>query len=69
MPITKRVAHYGSPQQLLDYILDEKGYGEKVGIASSINCNIETALTEYLDIQKQYERKKSCLSYYPKFLA
>ena len=64
MPITKRVAHYGSPQQLLDYILDEKGYGEKVGIASSINCNIETALTEYLDIQKKYNMKGKRVAYH-----
>lgn len=64
MPITKRVAHYGSPQQLLDYILDEKGYGEKVGIASSINCNIETALTEYLDIQKKYNMKGNRVAYH-----
>ena len=49
MPITKRDAHYGSPKQLIEYILDEKHDGEKVGIASSINCNLETALTEYLD--------------------
>lgn len=64
MPITKRVAHYGSPQQLLDYILDEKGYGEKVGIASSLNCNIETALTEYLDIQKKYNMKGKRVAYH-----
>ena len=64
MPITKRVAHYGSPQQLLDYILDEKGYGEKVGIASSINCNLETALIEYLDIQKKYNMKGKRVAYH-----
>ena len=64
MPITKRVAHYGSPQQLLDYILDEKGYGEKVGIASSLNCNVETALIEYLDIQKKYNMKGNRVAYH-----
>lgn len=64
MPITKRVAHYGSPQQLLDYILDEKGYGEKVGIASSLNCNVETALIEYLDIQKKFNMKGKRVAYH-----
>ena len=29
MPITKRDAHYGSPKQLIEYILDEKHDGEK----------------------------------------
>lgn len=52
MPITKRVAHYKTPQNLIEYILDEKNFGEKLGEQSSINCNIETALLEFKDIQK-----------------
>lgn len=47
MPYTKRMAHYGSPKELLDYILDEKHYGEKVAVASAINCNVETAIWRY----------------------
>ena len=47
MPITKRDVHYGSPKELIEYILDEKHDGEKVGIATSINCNLETALFRY----------------------
>ena len=64
MPITKRVAHYGSPKQLIEYILDEKNDGEKVGIASSINCNLETALIEYLDIQKKFNMKGNRVAYH-----
>ena len=64
MPITKRVAHYGSPKQLIEYILDEKHDGEKVGIASSINCNLETALTEYLDTQKRFNMKGCRVAYH-----
>ena len=32
MPITKREAHYGSPKELINYILDEKKKKKKVGI-------------------------------------
>lgn len=64
MPITKRDAHYGSPKQLIEYILDEKHDGEKVGIASSINCNLETALTEYLDTQKRFNMKGCRVAYH-----
>ena len=64
MPITKREAHYGSPKELIEYILDEKNNGEKVGIASSINCNIETALLEYTDIQKKFNMKGSRVAYH-----
>ena len=53
MPITKREAHYGSPKELINYILDEKHNGEKVGQISSINCNPETALLEFKDIQRK----------------
>ena len=65
MPITKREPHYKTPQNLIEYILDDKNYGEKVGVTSSINCNVETVLLEFKDIQKKYQ--KSSLSYYPKF--
>lgn len=55
MPVTKRLAHLGSPKNLIEYILDEKNDGEKVGLASSLNCNVETALYEFKDIQKKYK--------------
>lgn len=64
MSITKRQAHYGSPKQLLNYILDEKHDGEKVGLASSINCNVETALMEFIDIQKKYNMKGKRVAYH-----
>lgn len=64
MPITKREPHYGSPKELINYILDEKHDGEKVGIASSINCNLETALIEYLDIQKKFNMKGNRVAYH-----
>ena len=55
MPVTKRLPHLGSPKNLIDYILDEKNNGEKVGVASSLNCNVETAYYEFKDIQKRYK--------------
>ena len=55
MPVTKRLAHLGSPKNLIEYVLDEKNDGEKVGYASSLNCNVETALYEFKDIQKKYK--------------
>lgn len=55
MPVTKRLAHLGSPKNLIEYILDEKNNGEKVGYVSSLNCNVETALYEFKDIQKKYK--------------
>lgn len=64
MPITKREAHYGSPKELISYILDEKHDGEKVGQVSSINCNPETALLEFRDIQRKYNMKGSRVAYH-----
>lgn len=57
MPITKRLPHLGTPKNLLEYILDEKNYGEKLGSVSSLNCNVETAFYEYKDIQDKYKMK------------
>lgn len=64
MPVTKREAHYGSPKELINYILDEKHDGEKVGQVSSINCNSETALLEFRDIQRKYNMKGSRVAYH-----
>lgn len=64
MPYTKRMPHYGSPKELLGYILDEKHDGEKVSITSSINCNVETALSEFLKIQKKFEMTGSRVAYH-----
>ena len=55
MPVTKRLPHLGSPKNLIEYILDEKNNGEKVGYVSSLNCKVETALYEFQDIQKKYK--------------
>ena len=64
MPYTKRSAHYGSPKQLIEYILDEKNIGEKVAVASSLNCNVDTALYEMLDVQKKYEMQGNRVAYH-----
>ena len=64
MPVTKREAHYGSPKELINYILDEKHDGEKVGQVSSINCNPETALLEFRDIQRKYNMKGTRVAYH-----
>ena len=64
MPITKREPHYKTPQNLIEYILDDKNYGEKVGVTSSINCNVETVLLEFKDIQKKYQMKGKRVAYH-----
>lgn len=64
MPYTKRMAHYGSPKELIEYILDDKNYGEKVSVASAINCNPDTALEEFIDIQHQYEMQGNRVAYH-----
>lgn len=64
MPYTKRMAHYSSPKELIEYILDEKNYGKKVSVASSINCNVDTALFEFLDTQHKFEMKGNRVAYH-----
>ena len=64
MPYTKRMAHYGSPKELLEYILDKENDGEKVAIASSINCNVETALSEFIRTQKRFDMKGNRVAYH-----
>ena len=55
MPVTKRLAHLGTAKNLIEYILDEKNNGEKVGLASSLNCNVNTAFYEFRDIQNKFK--------------
>ncbi len=64
MPYTKRMPHYGSPKDLIDYILDYKDYGMKVSEVSSINCNIEMPLPEFLDTQEQFNMKGNRVAYH-----
>jgi len=64
MPYTKRMAHYGSPKELLEYILDKDNDGEKVAISSSINCNVETALSEFIRTQKRFDMKGNRVAYH-----
>lgn len=64
MPITKRLAHLGTSQNLIDYILDEKNNGEKVGLATSLNCNVETAYYEFKDIQEKFQMKGNRVAYH-----
>lgn len=64
MPVTKRLPHLGSPKNLIEYILDEKNDGEKVGCTSSLNCNVETALYEFKDIQKKYNMSGTRSAYH-----
>lgn len=64
MPYTKRMAHYGSPKELIEYILDNYEYSEKVAVASSINCNVDTALLEFLDVQQKFEMRGNRVAYH-----
>ena len=42
MPVTKRLAHLGTAKNLIEYILDEKNDGEKVGCASTLKMNLRS---------------------------
>lgn len=64
MPVTKRIAHLGTPKTLIEYILDEKNYGEKVGLASSLNCNVATAYSEFMDNQRKWKMKGCRVAYH-----
>ena len=64
MPVTKRIAHLGTPKTLIEYILDEKNYGEKVGLASSLNCNVATAYPEFMDNQRKWKMKGCRAAYH-----
>lgn len=64
MPVTKRAPHYGNSKNLIEYILDEKHNGDKVGIVSSINCNAETAFLEFKDIQNKYHMNGKRVAYH-----
>ena len=64
MPYTKRMPHYTSPKQLLEYILDEKNDGEKAAVTSSINCNVETALQEFKDNNEKYKTTGTRVAYH-----
>lgn len=64
MPYTKRMPHYGSPKQLLSYILDDKNYGLKVAETSSLNCNVETSLLEFKDNQNRFEMRGNRVAYH-----
>ncbi len=64
MPYTKRLPHYGSPKELISYILDKKNNGEKVAVASSINCNIDFALPNFINTQKKFDIKGNRVAYH-----
>ena len=64
MPYTKRLPHYGSPTELISYILDEKNDGEKVAFTSSINCNVESALLSFNRTQKKFEMRGNRVAYH-----
>lgn len=64
MPYTKRLAHYGSPKELISYILDEKNNGEKVAITSSLNCKVESALLGFNRTQRKFDMKGNRVAYH-----
>ena len=64
MPYTKRMPHYGTPKDLIEYILDYKNYGLKVAETSSINCNVETSLMEFLDMQERHNMRGNRVAYH-----
>ncbi len=64
MPYTKRMPHYGSPKELISYILDEKNDGEKVAATSSINCKVESALLSFTRTQKKFDMRGNRVAYH-----
>lgn len=64
MPYTKRMPHYGSPKELISYILDKKHDGEKVAITSAINCKEDFALLDFMRIQNDFEMKGNRVAYH-----
>lgn len=64
MPYTKRVPHYGSPKELISYILDEKNDGEKVAVKSAINCKEDFALLDFMRTQNDFEMKGNRVAYH-----
>lgn len=64
MPYTKRMPHYGSPKELISYILDKKHDGEKVAAKSSINCKEDFALLDFITTQKDFEMKGNRVAYH-----
>lgn len=64
MPYTKRMPHYGTPSNLIEYILDEKNGGEKVAIESGLNCNPSTAIIEFIRTQKKFQMEGNRVAYH-----
>ena len=64
MPVTKRLPHLGTAKNLIDYILDEKNNGKKVGCTSTLNCNLNTAFYEFKDIQKKFKMEGTRTAYH-----
>lgn len=64
MPVTKRLAHLGTAKNLIEYILDEKNNGEKVGFASTLNCNLNTAYYEFKDVQNKFKMTGTRVAYH-----
>ena len=64
MPYTKRLPHYGSPKDLIDYILDKKHHGAKVAVESAINCDVETALSDFIRTQEDFEMTGNRVAYH-----
>lgn len=64
MPYTKRMPHYGSPKELISYILDKKHDGEKVAITSAINCKEDFALLDFMRIQNDFKMKGNRVAYH-----
>lgn len=64
MPYTKRMPHYGSPKELISYILDKKNDGKKVAVTSSLNCNADFALSNFIRTQKDFGMKGNRVAYH-----
>ena len=64
MPVTKRLAHLGTAIYLFVYILDEKINGEKVGLDSTLNCNLNTAYYEFKDVQNKFKMTGNRVAYH-----
>lgn len=63
MPYTKRKAHYGSADNLIDYICNEEKTDGGL-LISTLNCNVDTAAQEFQNNNNHWKNKGERVAYH-----
>lgn len=63
MPYTKRKAHYGSANNLIDYICNEEKTDGGL-LISTLNCNVDTAAQEFQNNNNHWKNKGERVAYH-----